>query len=167
MKDAIIICCTLILMLSASAALQAQDESPLARQIRRTLADKEPVWRYVAAIQSGRIPLVPSEKRVLVGQWERKLRGGSRESIGVRIYGVENASEAVKWLSPLRRGPVASGWKVGRYDMGDEGYIAEYPNGKQFEIQFRKVDVVVKVDGRILREVERFAKYVVAEIPAD
>ena len=155
-----------MLLFCTPATLGAQGEPPLAVQIRQALKDKEPSYRYIAVIQSGRVPIVPSERRILASQWERKLKSGKRESIGIYVYQVESPVEAKRWLNPLSSGQVASGWHVSKCNIGDEGYLAEFQNRKQFEIKFRKGNVVAEVSGQDLRSVERFAKYVAAQLHA-
>jgi hypothetical protein len=44
---------------------KAQDEPALSSHIIEYLRVKEPGWRPVAAVQSLRVPLVPSETRIL------------------------------------------------------------------------------------------------------
>jgi hypothetical protein len=156
------LCFTLSLVLCASLVLKAQDEPPLAVQIRQTIKDKEPNWQYIAAIDN--VPVRPSEKRILVGLWERKQQDGQSEIITISAYEIESSAEAQKWLSPLSKGQVAAGWRVYKYSIGDEGYMAKYQNERQFEIHFRKRNVLVKMSGQDLKVVERFAKYVVARV---
>jgi hypothetical protein len=160
------LCLTLSFMLCATAApLKAQSESPLAIRIRQTIEAKELRWLYIVGFESGRVPLVPSEKRILVGVWERKFHGGGNDSVLLRVYGVDNSAEAQMWLSPASKGQVAAGWRISKYRIGDEGYLFEYQDGRQFGIQFRKGVIVAGLSGQDLRIVKRFAKYVVAQIP--
>jgi len=156
------LCVSIACIFCASVSLNAQDEPPLGLQIRQALNAKEPTWKYVAGIESGRVPIVPSERRVLVGQWQHKHKDGRQENIVINIYQVESHAEAIKWLKPTGNGQVATGWRVDRYKIGEEGYLATFQAGKRFEIHFRNGNVVGKISGDNFTTVERFAKYVIS-----
>jgi len=106
---------SIALILCASVSLKAQDEPPLGLQIRQALTAKEPTWKYLAVIQSGRVPIVPSERTVLVGLWQHKQKDRPQEDIVIEIYQVESQAEAIKWLKPTDNGQVAPGWRVDSY----------------------------------------------------
>lgn len=158
------LCVYIAFILWASVSTKAQDEPPLGLQIRQALEAKEPTWKYVAGVESGRVPIVPSERTVLVGEWQHKLKDRRRENIDIRIYQVESQAEAIKWLKPASNGQVATGWRVKMYKIGEEGYLATFQAGKRFEIQFRNGKVVGGISGDNLTTVERFAKYVIYQI---
>jgi hypothetical protein len=166
MKNSKALCFALLLMLCVSLSLMAQEEPPLAIQVRQTIEEKEPGWRYIVAVESGRIPLVPSERRILAGQWVRQGKSVRRETIGIHIYRVESSSEAAKWLNPIRSEQVAAGWKVVEYSIGEEGYLSRYRDGKQFEIHLRTGNIVIRISGSNLDTIERFIKNVVSQMPA-
>jgi hypothetical protein len=153
-------------ILCASVSLKAQDEPPLGLQIRQALKAKEPTWKYVAGIESGRVPIVPSERTVLVGQWQHNQKDRRQENIAINIYQVESRAEAIKWLKPTGNGQVAMGWRVDRYKIGEEGYLATFQARNRFAIHFRNGNVVGKISGDNLTTVERFAKYVISQIRA-
>jgi hypothetical protein len=109
------------------------------------LEAKEPNWKYIGAVESGRVPLEPSEKRIVVGTWQGpKSRS---QDVVVSVYSVENREEAAKWLQPVRDKHVADGWQVSAFQIGDEGYLSKYKNGDRFDIEFRKGTVVAKIAG--------------------
>jgi hypothetical protein len=161
------LCLALGLALCCSIAVEGQNQSTVASKVTEVLKDKEVGWSFVGAIESGRVPIVPSEKRVLVGIWESPKVAGVSESVYISIYEVENPAEAAVWLKPVRKGQVADGWKISGYRIGDEGYLANYRDGKRFEIQFRSGGFVGKIAGNELRRVQEFAKYIVAQIPTN
>jgi hypothetical protein len=146
--------------------VSGQNQSSVASKVTEVLKAKEPGWTFVGAFESGRVPLVPNEKRILVGIWESPKMGGASENVHVSIYEVENTAEAALWLKPLRSGQAATGWQITSYHIGDEGYLANYRDGKRFEIQFRSGNVVGKIAGDELSRVQEFAKYIVAQVPA-
>jgi len=146
--------------------VKGQNESPVASKINAVLKVKEPGWTFVGAIESGRVPIVPSEKRILVGTWESPKVDGASENVQVSIYEVENLAEAAAWLKPVRSGQVATGWKISSYRIGDEGYLANYRDGKRFEIQFRSDNFVGKIAGDQLSRVREFAQHIVAQVRA-
>jgi len=109
------------------------------------LKAKEPNSKYIAAIESGRVPLVPSERRIIVGVWQGpKSRS---QDVVISVYRVENREEAAKWLQPVRDKHVAAGWQVSAFQIGDEGYLSKYKNGNRFDIEFRRGTVVAKIAG--------------------
>jgi len=58
----------------SSVVTNPQNDSSLATRIEKALKAKEPDWRYVGAIESGRVPLVPSERRIITGTWSARSR---------------------------------------------------------------------------------------------
>ena len=145
---------------------KAQDESPLVVRVERIIKNKEPNWRYIRGIQSGHVPRVPSEKILVTSLWERRRKGGKREGVSVNLYEVSSASEAESWLKPISAGDVALGWKVEKYQVGDEAYLSKSRNGRRFSLHIRKNNIVVEVSGESLDSVKRFARYVVSGIAA-
>jgi hypothetical protein len=126
---------------------------------------KEPNWKYIGAIESGRVPLVPSERRIIVGTWQGpKARS---QDVAVSVYSVENREEAAKWLQPVRDKHVADGWQVSPFQIGDEGYLTKYKDGDRFDIEFRKGTVVAKIAGDDRDRVKEFAQCIVAQTAAN
>lgn len=144
----------------------AQVESPLVLRVEQKIRSEEPGWRYIRAIQSGRVPIVPSERTLVASLWERRLKGGKRESVSVDIYEVESPEEAAKRLSHLGKGQVAPGWQVSRYEVGDEAYLSEFQNGRRYSIHFRRRNTVADVSGTSLSSVKRFTQHVISQMPA-
>jgi|SRR6516162_9798865 hypothetical protein len=154
----------LSLTVFSSVTIRAQNESALSTRIAEALKTKEPDWKYVGALESGRFPLVPSEKRVIIGVWSSpKSRA---QDMHVSVYSVDSRVEAAKWLGPVRDKKVYNGWSVTAFQIGDEGYLSKYKNGERFEIQFRKGTIVAKIAGDDLDRVKEFAQCVVEQIPA-
>ena len=118
-------CAVLAVALFSALALKAQTEPKLATRIIQALQDKEPCWNPVVGIEGGRVPVVPSEKTVIVASWYCKQAGGSPEGVAVSVYQVESTTEAKEWLQFIGKGRVAQGWTVRSYHIGDEGYLAE------------------------------------------
>jgi len=160
-----ILCLALGLSLCCSMTASGQNESSVASKIDEVLKVKKVGWTFVVAIESGRVPIVPSEKRILVGAWKSPKVDGVSETVQVSVYEVENPAEAEVWLKPIRSGQVFDGWKVSSYRIGDEGYLANYRDGKGFEIQFRSGNFVGNIRGDELSRVREFAQYIVAQIP--
>jgi hypothetical protein len=166
MHKPIISSLALVLLLATLPLTKAQDESPLIVRVERIIENKEPNWRYIRGIQSGRVPRVPSEKILVTSLWERKRKNGKREGVSVNIYEVSSAVEAGSWLSPIKAGEGASGWKVEKYQIGDEAYLSKFQNGRRYSLHFRKNNIAVEVSGESLNSVKRFAQYVVSGITA-
>jgi hypothetical protein len=166
MHKAIILSLALVFLLVTPPLAKAQGESLVVVRVESMIKNKEPNWRYIRGIQSGRVPKVPSEKILVTSLWERKRKNGKREGVGVNIYEVSSASEAGSWLKPINAGEVASGWRVEKYQIGDEAYLSKFQNGRGYSLQFRKNNIVVEVSGESLDSVKRFAQYVVSGITA-
>ena len=166
MRHVEILCLALGFALCCSMTAEGQNQSSVVSRVTEVLKAKKPGWTFVGAIESGRVPIVPSEKRILVGTWESPKVGGASENVQVFIYEVEDPAEAAAWLKPVRNRQVAAGWEISGYHIGDEGYLANYRDGKRFEIQFRSGNFVGKIAGDELSRVREFAKYIVDQVPA-
>jgi hypothetical protein len=82
------------------------------------------------------------------------------------VYSVENREEAAKWFQPVRDRQVARGWSVSSFQIGDEGYVSKYKNGR-FDIEFRKGVIVTQVEGDDVNLAKEFANCIVEQIPAN
>jgi hypothetical protein len=158
------VCVALWFVLGSSATVGGRDEPTLDSRIIEALKAREPDWRPVTVLESGRVPLVPTERRIVAAVWENpKSHSGD---VDVFVYGVANRDEAMGWLERLRNKRVSPGWQVRSHQLGDEGYLSKYKDGKRFEIEFRRGLVVAKIAGDALHLVKAFAKCVVEQIPA-
>jgi len=168
MKNLKILCHTLILLFCSLTSLEAQDDSSFVGRFRRTIESKEPGWQYIGVIQTGRVRVVPSEKTLIASVWRRISKGDNREGVDINVYEVESPEEAAKWLSLSREARLAVGSQVTKYKKGDEAYLSEYKyqSGSSHELHFRKGKIVVEVRGESLRNVERFAEYVLTQLTA-
>ncbi len=142
-----------------------QGDTGSGARILRALEHREPGCKGIVGIESGRVPMVRSAKTILVATWYCDDSGGLSEGVTLSVYRVENPAEATTWLKPIRNSVVAEGWKVDKYDMGDEGYNAKYQFGKRFAIYFRKANVVGSFSGNDLPRVKRIAEIVVSQVP--
>jgi len=140
-------------------AVNGQKEVFLSSRIMEALKTKEPGWKPIASIEN-RMPLVPSERRILTAVWASPK--SHSEDVNVSVYRVENYGKAEAWL-----GPVAAGWQVSTYQIGDEGYLSKYKDGERFEIEFRRANVVAKIAGNDLRRVKDFARCVIDQVPSN
>jgi len=160
------LCVSVTFILCYLISVKAQDEPSLGLQIRQAVKAKEPAWKFIAGIESGRVPVVPGERTVLVGEWRHNFKNGRQENIDIHVYRVESQAEAIKWLKPIADGQVAAGWRIDGYKIGAEGYLATFQAGKRFGIYFRSGNVVGSISGDNLNTVERFAKHVISQIRA-
>ncbi len=146
------------------ATSNASAKTQLVDRVENAIRSTEPGWRCTRAIWNAPPPLVPSQKTLVVEAWDHTSESGKRESVEVRIFQVDNRTDAKISLSPVREGKVATGWKVERFKIGDEGYLSTFQGGKRFEIQFRKSKIVVTVSGDSFPLVDRFAQRVAAQL---
>ena len=166
MHQAAISAMALALLFVASPLRKAQGESPLVMRVERIIKSKEPGWRYIRGIQSGRVPRVPGEKVLVTSVWEPMRKNGRRESVMLNMYEVPSASEAASWLKSISVGGVVSGWTVEKYQIGDEAYLSTYQDGRRFSLYVRKNNIVAEVSGRSLGSVKRFAQHAVSGVTA-
>jgi len=146
------------------AVLNAHAESQvLATKIANAIRSVEPGWRYTTGILNAPPPVVPN-RPLLDSVWEHTAKNGKPESVDVKIFEVDSRTDAEMSLSPVREGKVHAGWRVKRFDIGDEGFLGTFRNGKRFAIHFRKGAVVVEVSSDSFRLAERFARYVAAQV---
>ena len=146
------------------ATTVARTEAPLVAKVENAIRSTEPGWRCIRGIFNAPQPLVPSERPLVVEVWDHSSKGGKRESVEVMIFHVDSRTDAKMPLNPVREGKSATGWKVERFKIGDEGYLITFQNGRRFEIQFRKGTIVVTVGSVSFPLVDRFAQLVAAQI---
>ena len=146
------------------ATLGVHAEAPLVAKVENAIRGTELGWRCTKGILNAPPPLVPSERPLVVSEWDHTSKTGKRESVDVKIFQVDSLTDAQLSLSPVREGKVAKGWRVQRLKIGDEGYLATFRNGARFAIDFRKGTIVVRVSSDSFRVAERFAQHVAAQI---
>jgi hypothetical protein len=166
MRRAKTLCVLVGLLACLSMPLNGREESSLSSRIIEGFKTKEPNWKEITSIES-RVPLVPSEKRILTAAWVGPKLSGVPEVVDTSIYSVESLEQAADWLRFIRIGQVAPGWHARVYRIGDEGYLARYKDGTRFEIQFRSGKTVAKIAGNHLSRVAEFAKLIVGQIPTN
>jgi hypothetical protein len=154
------------LILIVFAAVFVRAEASLAQKVEDAIRAAEPDWQWTHPILDSS-PIVPSEKRLLISRWKHTSRTGKVEAIDLHIFQVDSRHDAEMSLAPEREGKVASGWKVNRYSLGDEAYLATYGKDQRYEMHFRRGIVVVIVKGDSIQLVERFAKYAAKQIAAE
>ena len=104
--------------------------TPLVDKVENAIRSiKPPGWRCARGILNAPPPLVPSQRPLVVEAWDHTSEGGKRESVEVMIFQVDSRTDAKVSLSLVREGKVATGWKVERLKIGDEGYLATFGNG--------------------------------------
>ena len=153
----------LLTLLVLIAAVGVHAEEPLATKIRNAIRSAEPRWRCVNGILNAPLS-VPSEKRLVVTSCDYTSETGTRQDVGLHVFEVDSLADAKMSLSPLREGKVAKGWKIRKFELGDEGYSATYTNGRRFEIHFRKGTIVVNVSSNSLQRAERFAHLILVQL---
>jgi len=144
--------------------ITAGSEEPLVSKVENAIRSTEPGWQYTPAILNGPPPLVPSERLIVAGEWNHHLKSGSRESVEVNLFRVDSSVDAEMSLSEVREGAVATGWRVQRFQIGDEGYLSTFKNGARFGLHFRKGTIIVRLSGNSFRLVKKFAHCIAAQI---
>jgi hypothetical protein len=137
-------------------------ETPLVDKVENAILSTKTGFRCTRAIFNAPPPLVPSQRPLVVETWDHTIGDGKRESVEVMIFQVDSRTDAKVSLSPVREGKVATGWKVEKLRIGDEGYLVE--SGGRVEVHFRKGMIVVTVSSDSLPLANRFAQLVAAQI---
>jgi len=146
------------------AALGASPEAPLVAKVENAIRNAGPEWRCSRGVLDAPWRQVPSERLLLNTECDYKSRTEKRESVDLRIFEVDSRTDAQMCLNPVREGKVATGWKVERFKIGDEGYLTTLRNNGRFEIEFRKGTIFVTLGGDSFEFVDRFAQLVAGQI---
>ena len=150
-----IVWCATVAVRSQGPAQTFDEELRWARDLTARLATEGFAWEWIPAIQSGRIPIVPSEKRLLVGIW-RPAGQDYLEGVSVSVYRVANVKDAQRWIKP---NPLPEGWRRRSYNIADDSWLAEHSSG-QIQISFRRGRLVASVSGKDLKSVDRVARHI-------
>ena len=150
--------------LCRNSSLKA-DRAILSR-VERKVRKKEPEWHFVPGFCTCGA-MIPDQKAVILGSWERKTRDGESDEVWVEIYEAGTCKGVALWMARLVRGELWGKWRGQKFDLGDEAYVTPpFEGNPNYTLLFRLDNLVVEVRGKSLPDVERFAKYVLAAIPA-
>jgi hypothetical protein len=159
---ALIVCGSVGVLVARQAAdLDLRLEPQRARELTSRLFGDDTSWRWVPAMDN-RVPLVKSEKRLLVGSWQGS-DGGREVVLLASIYVVATEKDARRWLAFHATG--ADGWTIRPYVVGNGGWRGEHPTG-QVEISLRRGRFVVTVSAKDAALVERCAAQIVLYLDA-
>ena len=141
--------------------LELHLEPQRARELTSRIFGDDTNWRWVPSIDN-RVPIVKSEKRLLVGSWQNS-EGGREAVLIASIYVVATAKDARRWLALHATG--AEDWAIRPYVVGDGGWRGEHPTG-QVSISLRRGRFVVTVSAKDAALVERCASQIVLYLAA-
>jgi hypothetical protein len=165
MRNSLLAISIIVLVLGMVVATHdARAETPLVDKVENAIRSTKPGWRCTRGILNAPPPLVPSQRPLVVETWDHTMERGKRESVVVMIFQVDSRTDAKVSLSPVREGKVATGWRVEKLRIGDEGYLATFENGGRVEVHFRKGTIVVTVSSDSFPLANRFAQLVAAQI---
>jgi len=153
-----------IILLMVGATHDARAEAPLVAKVENAIRNTDPGWRCIRAVLNAPWRQVPSERLLVDSVCDNSSQTEKRENVDLRIFQVDSRTDAEQCLGPVREGKVATGWKVEKFKIGDEGYLATFRNSGRFEIHFRKGTTIVTVSSDSFALVERFAQLVAAQI---
>ena len=135
-------------------------------KVENSVRTREPRWGYIPGVCTCGA-LIPDQREIILGDWERKGAKGQRESVNVEIYEAGSCEGLAGWLNRSARGEVWHGWRGQKYDLGDGAYLTTPTDGNpKYSLFVRVNNLLVVISGKSLPDVERFARYVLAEIPA-
>jgi hypothetical protein len=147
-------------------ALAVHAQAPLVVKIERAVQNTEPNWRCIRAVLDRPWQQVPSERLLVDDECARRSETGKRETVNLQIFQVASKTDAKVCLAPVREGKVADGWKVRKFNVGDEGYLATFRNDGRFEVTFTKDTIFVTINSSSFPLVDKFAHLVAAQIGA-
>ena len=154
------------LLATQIVANQAPPKIGILRRAAAKIEKVEPAWRFFSSVCNLRGPLLNEQVGVECGLWERRAEPqGGPAAIGVRLHVVSSEDAASRWIDRQKReGRLADGWTAADYDLADGARIATYLDGRQFSIDVRKGRLLINVSARSKRDVERFARFLVAAV---
>jgi hypothetical protein len=152
------------------APLGAQSPEQLGPEhmiLRRAVAETEATeseWRFTPAVCT--CPkLIPEQRGVAVGIWQRKPPDGSSDNVAVKVYGIATIGAASRYMKDYGSGRLlAQGWKIQRVDFADDATRAIYQDGRRYHLTFRKGRFLVDVGASNDADVERFARRLLGAI---
>jgi hypothetical protein len=146
-------------------ALWGQSPEPLGPEhaiLHRAVANTEATesgWRFTPAICTC-FPLIPEQRGVAVGIWQRNSPDGSSDPISVDVYAIATIDAASRYMKDHGSGRhLAQGWKINRVNFADDASRAVYQDGRRYHLTFRKDRFLVAVAGSNEADVEKFASY--------
>jgi len=154
------VACASVCTIVARQTADVSAEPKMANELTFRVFGSDRSWQWVGAIDNRPGPIVPSEKRVLVGIWQR-VSGGP--GVFVSIYVVDSVRRAHQWLAVHATG--AKDWTIRRYQVGDGAWRAEHPNG-QVHIALRRRSYVITVGSKDAVLAERCAREIVLYLDA-
>ena len=148
-----------VILIAVSVAVLAQ-QPPLQAAMENAVQRAEPGWKCNHVILS--IPLDPHQKPLFGETWERTLSSGQQEDVLLIVVQADSLEEARRDFDlRFRRGNLAAGWNSERINIGEDGHISTYKDGKGVGIDFRKGSIMVHINGRSHRQMaQRLAELV-------
>jgi hypothetical protein len=148
------------------ATISGAAEEQLVNKVENAIRSAEPGWHYNRAVLNAPPPKVRSERLLVAGVWSHDLKTGTRDDVHMNLFQVDSEADAELSLSDIREGKVATGWKVTRFQIGDEGHLATFRNHERFEIHFRKGTIIVRISSNSLQLAKKFAQLVARQVDA-
>jgi hypothetical protein len=154
-----------VVFLAAQGATIAQDspENLILRRAAAAVLKAEPEWKYVPTICNCG-PLADDQLGRATGKWGRSLATSTDD---VSAF-VERYATAEAAASLLDRHVAGKGWSIVPYALADGATMATYPDQNRpltwFNLTVRKGQFLVRSNGTSKDAVERFARFLVAEI---
>ena len=128
----------------------------------------EPIWHFVTATVMNVPKLLDEELGVAGGGWRRPGENGAEVHVSVMLHRVSSAQAITRWMSDNLRRVRNDQWKLSPYDLGDRATLATlddtYRHVMQYELSFQRGKLLATVSGRSMPDVERLARYVLAEM---
>jgi hypothetical protein len=127
----------------------------------------EPEWQFVTGIMN--VPkLFEEELGVAGGTWRRSDGNGAERQVSVRLHRGSSEQAIARWMSDDLRRVRKDDWKLSPYDLGDRATLAimndAYRAVTWYQLSFQRGRFLASVNGQSRADVERLARYVLAEM---
>lgn len=161
-----------LLILCHSGGVDAQEKPGLFSKVEKALREKEPAWKVEELIPGDtsdplnrRIILRSGRGRASVDIFIWRREEDARDVFTATSFAIDNSATFVS--ESLGRKTEDKTIKSSLPRLGDENHMWTYTNyPRQVIVQFRKGNVIVRVDSPLEGAAKRFARHVFEQIAA-
>jgi hypothetical protein len=158
-------------MLVVGIVLAAAEYEPAYALLDRAAAalrGAEPEWEFIHATTMNVPKLLDEELGVAGGSWRRTGEHGEDVHVSVMLHRVSTEQAIARWMSDNLRRVRNDRWVLSPYNLGDRGTLAimddTYRQVTWYQLSFQRGRFLASVNGQSKGDVERLARYVLAEM---
>jgi hypothetical protein len=132
------------------------------------LRGTEPQWEFIAATFMNVPKLLDEQLGVAGGSWRRRGERGEDVHVSVTLHRVSTEEAIARWMSDDLRRVRKDRWVVMPYELGDRATLAimddTYRQVTWYQLSFQRGRYLASLNGQSKKDVERLARYVLAEM---